>query len=97
MVSVPIETVIESSKEMTIDDTSNANLADESKKGNTVEDMKKRVTKKDKQDLTIHLSTTSENLKKIADSNGEIEKLRATQYVVTGTRNDFAQLGERLH
>ena len=49
--------------------------------------------KRPKVKLDIDLSTeTAEKLKRIADLNGQSEKGRATQYVVSGTDRDYRQL-----
>ena len=91
--SIPVETVLELAKEIATGDITARELITEAKKGGTVAEIKSRAAKKPKEKINITLSTaTAEKLRKVAESIGETEQLRATQYVVDGLEKDYAQL-----
>ena len=91
---VPIDTVIGLAVEMSKRDNNVADIAAEAHRGGTVQEIVERARKKPKSELRIDLGPeTAEKLHRVADSNGESEKLRATQYVVDGVERDYSQLG----
>ncbi len=90
---IPVEHVLELAKELARGEIDQQNLITETKKGGTPEEIKKRARNKPKRKLNITLATqTAEKLKQVAESIGETEQLRATQYVVDGVDKDYDQL-----
>ena len=91
---VPTDTVIELAVAMSKRDNNIADIATEAHRGGTVQEIVERAKKKSKSELRIELATdTAEKLQRVADSNGESEKSRATQYVIDGVERDYSQLG----
>ena len=94
--SISEEKVIEFATELSKSDNPDDIIA-EAIKGGTTDEIKARAEKKSgrKQKLDVDLDREySEKLDKIAESNGESKKQRATQYVVDGIERDYGQLGD---
>ena len=92
---VPVDKVVELAKEMAKPETVTQDLVKEAKKGGTTEEIKARASKRAKSKISIDLDTAvAEKLKNVADSNGETEKGRATQYVIDGVERDYSQMGD---
>jgi len=88
------EYVLELAQEMAGSDNP-LDIASEAGRGGSVPEIRERVKKKPKEKITIDLDREAAvKLQKIAVSNGETEKLRATQYVTDGVDKDYTELGD---
>ena len=91
---VPIDTVIGLAVEMCKQDNNAADIAAEARRGGTTEEIVDRARERPKSKFNIALPTEmAKKLQRVADSNGESEELRATQYVLDGVDRDYSQLG----
>lgn len=92
--STPIEKVMDLAIEIAKGDNA-SDIESEARRGGTAREIVERAQKKPKSKVSINLSTeTAEKLQKVAESNGETEKSRATQYVVDGVDQDYKELGD---
>jgi hypothetical protein len=90
---VDINDVLELAKEYAKGEIEPEILDTEARKGGSVSEIKKSAKNIPKTKLDINLSLdVAKKLKKVAESNGETEKMRATSYVVRGATKDYADL-----
>ena len=91
--TVSVENVLELAREMTGGKIDQNAIAVEAKKGGNLEGIKERARKQPRQKFNIQLSTEHAiKLKRVAESTGENEQLRASQYVADGINQDFDQM-----
>ena len=92
---IPVDKVIEIAREMSKGDADPADIASEAPRGGTVSEMIEQAAKRTKTRLSIDLSReVVAKLEKIAKSNGETTKVRATQYVADCIDRDYSELDD---
>ena len=63
--------------------------------GGDPDEVEEKAKKRVKEKITIDLSKEAAvKLKRLADDNGESEKMRATQYVMDGVEKDYDEIGD---